>query len=141
MNKIFIMVLSVVFTSTMNGYGQNKGLDNEQSVEQVEADIQTIIQTTLVQRFWPEQIVNYIGVPAFHSKSWRIGEQVQIGDQLFTIDSIRVSGTGSIELGTLASFDIVVLTEKPTMIYPTGTPVKYLGNFKSQQPHESDVTK
>lgn len=89
---------------------------------------QPVSKTNLVQQFGPEQTVNYIGIPALYARNWRVGAKLQIVNQQFTIESIRISGSGTKAEGTLASFDIVVLAEKPAVNYPAGTHVMYLGD-------------
>jgi len=128
MNRYAVVAVSVVFACTVSGCAQTGGGDGNQSVGPAKVDGQAISQTALVQRFWPEQILNYIGVPAFHARSWRVGGKLQIRDQQFTVKSIRISGTGSKKHGALASFDIVVLAEKPTVSYAVETPVRYLAD-------------
>ena len=89
------------------------------------SELKLTTKTTLVQDF----VRNYIGVPAFHSRGWKDGETVKINEQYFTIQSIRVSGEGHVETGTLASFDLVIVKPSiPTETIPTGAVVEYLGS-------------
>jgi hypothetical protein len=81
----------------------------------------------LVQPYDPAQPLNYIGLPAEAAQDWVVGAKVQVADQVHTIAEIRPAFGVDAPSGSVASFDIVVLVERPTAMRPTGTRVLYLG--------------
>jgi hypothetical protein len=70
----------------------------------------------LVQNFTSVQILNYIGLPQNDSNQLALNDKVKIGNEIFTVMCIARAGQTTCGNG-LSSFDIVVLTEKPSQTY------------------------
>lgn len=84
--------------------------------------------TKLVQPFWPTQILSYFGVPAGAAKDLSVGDKVRIGGETFTVKCIAVGDRDGGEEtcgNTKATFDIVVVEERPSKTHKAGTPVSW----------------
>lgn len=86
----------------------------------------------LVQPFNPNQIVNYIGLPAGTVSTWMIGDSVTLGSQTFTISGINPANAG-------VSFDMVILNQRPTTTYTTCSEVFYTsGATRASSPNPTE---